>query len=81
MKKSLNPLYLKEKWEIWKKENEKRMGFKKGKKSGKWTSEKSQDGKRERENKREIQRAENLRKQENKEEIWIWKMIVLDGTG
>ena len=33
MKKSLNPLYLKEKWEIWKKENEKRMGFKKGKRA------------------------------------------------
>ena len=35
MKNSQNSLYLKGKWEIWKKENEKRMGFKKGKNSGK----------------------------------------------
>ena len=31
--KSLNPLYLKEKREIRKKENEKRIGFKKGKRA------------------------------------------------
>ena len=62
-------MYLKEKWEIWKKENEKRMGFKKGKKSGKWTSEKSQDGKREREKRKENLGRGKREKRENKEEI------------
>ena len=33
--KILNPLYLKEKWAIWKREEEKRMGFKKGKRENK----------------------------------------------
>ena len=33
MKNSQNPLYLKGKWKIWKREEEKRMGFKKGKRA------------------------------------------------